>query len=104
MSTRRIYTLLVVLGLTMVWLGFLYTYELKIADHSKTPALQEAAVEQLADESNSDLQLDNEELQTAGLAGGDAVSEEGDGFPLLLAGLGIAFVLGGAFSYRNQKK
>ncbi len=99
MSTRKIYTLLVVLGLAMVWLGFLFTYELKIAEHKTT------AVEQVQETaSGSNEQLEDKQLQTAGFNSGDAVSEAGLGFPIILAGLGMVFVIGGAFNFRKQNR
>ncbi|WP_224999979.1 hypothetical protein [Cesiribacter sp. SM1] len=97
MSTRKLYTLLVVLGLAMVWLGFLFTYELKIAEHTHT------SVEQVAEKNTGNtIQPEDEESQAAGLNSSDAVSEAGLGFPMALAGLGMIFVIGGAFNFRKQ--
>ena len=98
MRSRRIYMLIVVLGLAMVWLGFLFTYELKIVDRSK-PSTEQQAV----DFTNS-LQQNEEQAQSAGVSSGDAVNEAGTGFPLALAGLGLIFVVGGAFNFREHKK
>ncbi|AHM61520.1 hypothetical protein D770_16330 [Flammeovirgaceae bacterium 311] len=103
MSTRKIYTLLVVLGLAMVWLGFLFTYELKIAEHRLISVEQEAPAIQLTDEHTGIEHPDDEELQTAGFSSGDAESDAGLGFPIALASLGMVFVLGGAFTYRRQR-
>ena len=96
MRSRRIYMLIVVLGLAMVWLGFLFTYELKIVDRSTS------STEQQAIELSNSLQQDEEQAQTAGVSSGEAVDEAGTGFPLALAGLGLIFVVGGAFNFRHN--
>lgn len=92
MKSRRIYVLVVVLGLAMVWLGMLFTYELKLAQKNS------AAQEQLAEAPEKSLLPTEtaEEMQPAGFNRGDAVKEAGAGFPLVLAGLGIVLVVGGA--------
>jgi hypothetical protein len=94
MSTRKLYTLMVALGLAMVWLGFLVTYELKIVQP------QAVESEQLAPGPLA--QPDNSSLSIAGFDSGDEVAEAGTGFPLLLAGFGLLLVVVGVVSYRHQ--
>jgi hypothetical protein len=96
MSTRKLYTLMVALGLAMVWLGFLVTYELKIVQ----PQAMES--EQLAPAPGPLAQPDNSSLSIAGFDSGDEVAEAGTGFPLFLAGFGLLLVVVGVVSYRHQ--
>ena len=93
MNTKRLHVLIIVLGLAMVWLGFLSSYELKkgnetIDTTNKTTYL-----------SNSEsTQTNNNNIAfTAGTTGIEK------GFPILLAGLGIVFLAGGATSFRQYK-
>ena len=90
MNTKRLHVLIIVLGLAMVWLGFLSSYELKkgnetIDTTNKTTYL-----------SNSEsIQIQDRNIEfTAGME---------KGFPILLAGLGIVFLAGGATSFRQYK-
>ena len=99
MNKRKIYVLIVVLGLAMVWLGFLFTYELKIVQQHGT------AIEQMAEDlQNSFPQTNDDQMQAAGIGSGSAETEAGTGFPFLLAGLGLVFVIGGAFNYRHFRQ
>ena len=98
MKRKRIYILVVVLGLAMVWLGFLFTYELRIVQQ------RHHAIEQLNHNASEDsFDSIDEHTQAAGVSS-EAVTEAGTGFPLVLAGLGVVFVLGGVFSARQDQK
>ena len=97
MSTRKIYILIVVLGLAMVWLGFLFTYELQVVQPMAS------LTEHSQQEAPAGTQLDDEHLQSAGIDSGTTVTEAGAGFPLVLAGLGVVFVLGGVANYRHRE-
>lgn len=90
------YVLVVALGLAMVWLGFLYAYELNIADRS------EASTRAFVLEKSNSVQTTAEQAQTAGIGSKGAVNEAGTGLPIALAGVGLIFVLGGAVRVRHQ--
>lgn len=95
MKTRKIYILFVVLGLAMVWLSALFTFELTKAQQ------QPISLDQVAVTITDNLQPMEEQTQAAGFNRGDAVMQAGTGFPLLLAGLGLVFVVGGATRCRR---
>lgn len=94
MRSRRIYMLVVVLGLAMVWLGFLFVYELNIVQ--KKGALQE--------QHNSYAPGVHGPLQLTEPGSDDKLSEAGAGFPLVLAGVGVVMVLGGAARFRHRRR
>lgn len=97
MKNRKIYVLIVALGLAMVWLGVLFTVELAQAQKG-APIPEQVAVS--FDEAK---QPGGEApARAAGVNRGEAVKEAGTGFPLLLAGLGVVFVVGGATRFRQQ--
>lgn len=94
MKSRRIYMLVVVLGLAMVWLGFLFIYELNIVQ--KKDAIQE--------QYNSYAPGGQAPLQITNTGSEDKLNEAGAGFPLILAGLGLVMVLGGAARFRYKRR
>ncbi|EMR00791.1 hypothetical protein [Cesiribacter andamanensis] len=99
MSTRKIYIVIFVLGLAMVWLGFLYTTCEQKMHSSSGVATTEQVVE---DNSLTGHRIDP--LSSAGVDSGSAsVKKAVSGFPLVLAGLGLVVVLGGAVSYRQRE-
>lgn len=94
MRSRRIYMLVVVLGLAMVWLGFLFVYELNIVQ--KKGALQ--------DQHNSYAPGLHSPIQLTEPGSEEPLSEAGAGFPLVLAGIGVVMVLGGASRFRQKRR
>jgi ABC-type tungstate transport system substrate-binding protein len=97
MKSKKLYVLVVALGLAMVWLGVLFTIELTIVQ-KQSPALEQAAAS--FDEGTQ--QAGEAPVQTTGLSRGEALKEAGTGFPLLLAGVGVVFIVGGAVRCRHQ--
>jgi hypothetical protein len=81
--------LIIVLGLAMVWLGFLYTYELKIADKPSQEESISASEDFDIIPSAASINASTNKLEK--------------GFPIILAALGIVFLVGGTRRFRQPK-
>ncbi len=99
MRSRKIYVLMMALGLVMVWLGFLFIYELKIVEKHRPLAAQEQTTAAYQNPLAS--RDEPQEVPQSSTKGGTAAST---GFPIALAGLGLVFVVGCVFRFRHHYK